>query len=246
LQDVRTHPPLLLTFPHNALLHSGSRYLTDSESETESSDEFSSDEEVHDVIRPKPPKTRIPKQSLDSCARLPRNSSMKPRYRCTLGKFSEHEPSGPRFLSFSHLIQRQSPYIFFDESRGYSFSPATHSNRRSVDGNPSGPVLTQRLPNSNLSIDIRTLNTHLCLRMMEILECSESMWEWVIQYQSNMTKGSDNGAGRHTTSQDVNRPMQSETSLNSTSSINSNESIMDGIAEMTRDDFEMLLVNFEL
>jgi len=61
-----------------------------------------------------------------------------------------------------------------------------------------------------------------------------------------MTKGSDNGAGRHTTSQDVNRPMQSETSLNSTSSINSNESIMDGIAEMTRDDFEMLLVNFEL
>jgi len=216
------------------------------DSETESSDEFSSDEEVRDAIRPKPPKTRIPKQPIDSCARLPRNSSIKSRYRCTLGKFSEHEPSGPRFLSFSHLIQRRSPYIFFDESRGYSFSPATHSNRRSVGGNPSGPVPMQRLPNSNLSIDIKTLNTHLCLRMMEILECSESMWEWVIQYQSNMTKGSDNDAGKHITSQDVNRPMQSEMSLNSTSGINSNESVLDGIAEMTRDDFEMLLVNFEL
>jgi len=218
----------------------------DSESETESSDEFSSDGEVRDAIRPKPPKTRIPKESLDSCARLPRNSSIRSRYRCTLGKSSEYEPSGPRFLSFPHLIQRQSPYVFFDESRGYSFSPATHSNRRSVDGNPSGPVLMPRLPNSNLNIDIKTLNTHLCLRMMEILECSESMWEWVIQYQLNMTKGSDNGAGKHTTSQDVNHPMRSKTSLNSTSSINSNESVMDGIAEMTRDDFEMLLVNFEL
>lgn len=103
-----------------------------------------------------------------------------------------------------------------------------------------------RLPNSNLNADIKTLNMHLCLRMMDILECSESMWEWVVQYQSNIVKRSDNGAGKHITSEDVIWPMQSETSLNSTLSVDSNESVMDGIAEMTRDDFEMLLINFEL
>lgn len=220
--------------------------MADSETETESSDEFSSGEEVRDAIRPKLPKPKAPKESLGNRTRLPRNDTTQSRYRCMLGKSVEYEFNGPRFLSFPHLIQQQSPYIFFDGSRGYAFSPCTHSSRRSVDGNPSGPALMPRLPNPNLNADIKTLNMHLCLRMMDILECSESMWEWVVQYQSNIVKRSDNGAGKHITSEDVIWPMQSETSLNSTLSVDSNESVMDGIAEMTRDDFEMLLINFEL
>ncbi|KAF5360373.1 hypothetical protein D9756_004915 [Leucocoprinus leucothites] len=232
LKDVRTHPPLLYTFPPTALLHSESRYVTDSETETESSDGFSSDdEEARDAIRPKPSEHKA-------------SDGPRSRYRCVLGKPAEGEPDGLRFLTFPHLIRRQSPYVSFDGSRGYAFSPSIHSNRRSVEGKPSGPMRMSRLPNPDLNIDLRTLNMHLYLRTMDILGCSEPMWEWVVQHQTALAKRSSHTNGIHT--RGAIRSIQSEASFNSNASAESDDSIMNGIAEMTRDDFEMLLINFEL
>lgn len=241
--DVRTHAPLLYAFPPTSLLHSESRYVTDTESEPESSDEFSSDdEEARDAIRPKPPKAKIPKNPL-SPASPPRS-----RYRCTPGKPADFEHDEVRFLSLSQLIRQQSPYVMFDRSRGYAFSPVSHPQRRSTDGKPSGPIRMSRLPNSTLNIDLKSLNMHLYLRTMDILGCSEPMWEWVIQYQREFEKKRGvNGSGTPVGAPGgIIRPMRSNASLNSATSLDSMHSVMNGIAEMTREDFEVLLSNFEL
>ncbi|KXN82864.1 hypothetical protein AN958_02138 [Leucoagaricus sp. SymC.cos] len=238
--DVRTHPPLLFSFPPTALLHSESRYVTDSETESESSDEFSSDDEARDAIRPKPPRPKVPK-NIGTAPDLPRS-----RYRCVLGKPTEDAPHTPRFVSFPHLIRQQSPYVSFDTTRGYAFSPSSNVQRRSVDGKPSGPMRMSKLPNQTLNLDVKTLNMHLYLRTMDILGCSEPMWEWVVQYQSDLAKKTS-GPGSHTSPlAGLIKPIQSDASLSSTASADSRASVMNGIAELTRDDFEMLLVNFEL
>lgn len=99
-----------------------------------------------------------------------------------------------------------------------------------------------RMPNPVLNIDLRTLNMHLYLRTMDILACSEPMWEWVMQYQADLAK-------RRTLNGIADRPirhMQSDASLSSAASTGSADPVMGGIAEMTRDDFEILLANFEL
>jgi hypothetical protein len=101
-----------------------------------------------------------------------------------------------------------------------------------------------RLPNRALNIDLKTLNMHLYLRTVDILGCSEPMWEWVVKYQSKRAKRTSNDTGPAPGG--AIRPSQSDASLNSVPSIDPNELIMDGIAEMNRDDFEMLLANFEL
>lgn len=224
-------------------MHSESRYVTDSETESESSDEFSSnDEEARDAIRSKPPKAKIPKN-------LPGvTESSRSRYRCTLGKPTEEEQADLRVLSFPDLIRRQSPYVTLDGSRGYALSPVSHTQRRNSDKKTSGPMRMSKLPNTTLNIDLKTLNMHLYLRAMDILGCSEPMWEWVEQYQEELAKRrSANGNGSHALGPGgLIRPMKSDTSLNSTTSMDSTDSIMNGIADMTRDDFEMLLSNFEL
>ncbi|KAF9450567.1 hypothetical protein P691DRAFT_758075 [Macrolepiota fuliginosa MF-IS2] len=241
--DVRTHPPLLFTFPPTALLHSESRYVTESETSSSSSDEFSSDdEEARDAIRPKPPKSKIPK-NMPRPAELPRS-----RYRSTLGNPEEDNPEVLRFLSFSQLVHRQSPYVTLDGSRAYAFSPVSQAHRRSTDSKLFGPIRMSRLPNATLNIDLKSLNMHLYLRTMDVLGCSEPMWDWVEQYQEEIAKRrSTNGTQPYThTPGGAIRPMQSETSLHSSTSADSTDSVMNGIAEMTRDDFEMLLSNFEL
>ncbi|KAF9644594.1 hypothetical protein BDM02DRAFT_3121636 [Thelephora ganbajun] len=40
------------------------------------------------------------------------------------------------------------------------------------------------LPNKKAEIDIRSLNIHLRARVVEILGCSEAMWDWVREFQS--------------------------------------------------------------
>ncbi len=221
------------------MLHSESRYVTDSETEPESSDEFSSDgDEVRDGIRPKQPKAKIPKNLL-SPAGAPRS-----RYRCAPGKPTDSEDE-IRFLSLSQIIDQQSPYVTFDRSRGFAFSPA-YPQRWSTDGKSSGPGYMSRLPNPILNIDLKTLNMHLYLRTMDILGCSEPMWDWVVQYQRDFEGKNLNGFGAHGTAPGGTIRPTSNASLSTMTSVDSMHSVMNGIAEMTRDDFEALLSNFEL
>ena len=110
--------------------------------------------------------------------------------------------------------QQSSPYVTLDGTRGHALSPAHHT---SVAGKR-----VSRLPTTALNIDLRTLNLHLELRAKEIIACSESMWEWVKEFQRRYGpnfKAPGNG------SLDMTRC---------------------AILEMTRDDFDLLLNNFTL
>ena len=51
-----------------------------------------------------------------------------------------------------------------------------------------GPTAAERaqlsvLPNNKAEVDIRSLNLHLRARVVEILGCSETMWDWVKEFQ---------------------------------------------------------------
>lgn len=75
------------------------------------------------------------------------------------------------------------------------------------------------------------------------------MWEWVLQYQKDFEKKKGtNGFGTPVAAPGGGaiRPMRSQASLSSITSVDSMHSVMNGIAEMTREDFEVFLSNFEL
>jgi hypothetical protein len=140
-----------------------------------------------------------------------------------------------RVLSRRDLIQHQSPYVSFDDSRAYALSPSTA-------GKQVGPMRLSRMPNAALNIDPKTLNMHLHLRAVDVLGCSEPMWEWVMQYQAehqtDFAKKALQGPRI--------RPMQSEASLESMASTVPIDPVMSEIAELTREDYEILLANFEM
>ena len=82
-----------------------------------------------------------------------------------------------------------------------------------------------KLPTTTaLNADLRTLSHHLALRAKEITACSESMWEWVEQFQ---------------------RESATIPNLNVLSNW-SLDMARSAILEMTRDDFDNLLNNFTL
>jgi hypothetical protein len=84
-----------------------------------------------------------------------------------------------------------------------------------------------RLPTTTtLNVDPKTLNLHLALRVKEIIACSESMWEWVEQFQRESAATSV-----------PNLKALSNWSLDTTRC---------AILDMTREDFDLLLNNFTL
>ena len=109
------------------------------------------------------------------------------------------------------------PYVTLDEARGHAFSPFQQASLAAKR--------TSRLPTTTLNIDLRTLNLHLELRAKEILACSESMWEWVEEFQ------------RASATSRPSFSVSGDQSLDMTRC---------AILEMTRDDFDLLLNNFTL
>ena len=113
--------------------------------------------------------------------------------------------------------QQCSSYVPVDETREHNFSPSQQSN---LTGNR-----TSTLPTTTLNVDLRTLNLHLALRSKEIIACSESMWEWVEQFQQESETSIPNLNPASNWSLDMTRC---------------------AILEMTREDFDLLLNNFTL
>ena len=117
--------------------------------------------------------------------------------------------------SLQSLQQQQYPPL--DGSRGHTLPPS-----------PQGDLATKRMSRlpttTTLNADLRTINHHLALRAKEVIACSESMWEWVEQFQREST-----------------------TIPNLNSLCNwSLDLARCAILEMTRDDFDILLNNFTL
>jgi len=90
-----------------------------------------------------------------------------------------------------------------------------------------------------LTIDPRTLNLHLALRAKEVIACSEPMWEWV---QACQNRQASNKCRYRSDSIEV-------ALLGSTNAMNgyNHDALMkNAILEMTRDDFDQMLNNFQL
>ncbi|KAF5385672.1 hypothetical protein D9757_005548 [Collybiopsis confluens] len=109
---------------------------------------------------------------------------------------------------------------------------------------PQSHQLRFRLPNTTMNIDLRSLNLHLALKVTDILACSETMWEWVVEHQERLKKQKrtqeTKTAGRpRSRSIDPNhtprRHKERERSVDQTMAV---------IAELTREDFDDLLRRF--
>jgi len=199
--------------------------LFQSDSETDTDD-------ARDAVIPRPrrPRSTKPKKSSGS------NSSALAPFSHENGELSENH----RWLSMQALLRNQSPYVTLDESRTFGYSPSRMTAfpvKVIKEGSKPSVRRTSRLPNTTLNIDLRTLNLHLALRAKEIIACSESMWEWVLESQANAlaeAEGRDRSGsiGSYTVGDSA-----STTSLNLARNV---------ILEMTRDDFDLLLNNFEM
>ena len=152
-----------------------------------------------------------------------------------------------RFLNIRGLLQRGSQYITLDDRWIYAFSPSSKATFPSATSAPTGKVRNgSRLPNTTMNFDLKSLNLHLALRASEILACSESMWEWVLEHQGRAMdhKGNNSVIGR-VKSGSMDAPSQKSVPSFS-SSRNSSESVRNSLLELTREDFNALLSNFEM
>ncbi|KAH9480652.1 hypothetical protein JR316_0007252 [Psilocybe cubensis] len=222
-KDVRTHPPLLYTFPPLP-----DKPDDEDEDEAQTPHQLPSDSETdmddsRDSSVPKPSKARSTK------SRKSVNSN---------------NTAHPEDINLEALYAKQSPYVTLDGSRSFAFSPAMRAAFTPVKEGQQPPLRRMsRLPNPVLNIDLRTLNLHLHLRAREIIACSESMWEWVLERQAAAEKEAAQAGRFRSGSASIEEYMVGVQATASNSSVNLTQS---AILEMTRDDFDHLLVNFEM
>jgi len=195
------------------------------------SESESDPDEARDAVvpRPKRPYSMKPRKSVGAAPHSDSN-----------GQLSEDH----RWLSVQALLKHQSPYVSLDESVGYAYAPSSRASmptRKTKEGAAEAAQRMSKLPNKTLNIDLRTLNLHLAIRAKEVIACSESMWEWVVEYQDS--NKSDASGPRH-------RSASIETALLGITDAMSNGNTVNltqnAILEMTRDDFDQLLNNFDM
>lgn len=132
-----------------------------------------------------------------------------------------------RYVNVQSLLQHTSRYITLDETRITAFSPSAEIMLSSG----GKKTRTNRLPNVTAHLDLKALNLHLALRTAEITACSEAMWEWVVEY-----KESDRMKMLLPESRDGHLRGSSNLSLDAHKSI----------TELTREDFDNLIGNFNM
>ncbi|TFK27645.1 hypothetical protein FA15DRAFT_145734 [Coprinopsis marcescibilis] len=217
-KDARSHPPLMYTFPPKP-----ARHILDD-------DDSSSDSDDGDFAFPLPPKVeRSPVRSKSS------RKSLSPSSRSGLSDENGELYEEHRWLSMQGLLRQSSPYVSLDGSLGYGYSPAPKSSFNFSVSMGSNGKSESRMPNKTLNIDLRTLNLHLALRAKEILACSETMWEWIRETQhSPRRRGPPRGPS-------FEAPRASG-SFGHSAPPNYRSTVLD----MSRDDFNQLLLNFEM
>ena len=96
------------------------------------------------------------------------------------------------------------------------------------------------LPNQNIAFDIRTLNLHLKARVEEVLACTEAMWEWITEYQTQ-----ERARPRQYTKNGI--LMDAHAHMPHSARQNGDDvRVWDMIATMTRADFETRLSWFDM
>ncbi|KAJ7927980.1 hypothetical protein B0H13DRAFT_1968850 [Mycena leptocephala] len=235
-----------------------------------SSDDESDSDDARNAIVPSP------RRRLSQMTSLPTSILSTPSTPRSASTFSDTSIANEhRWVNTRDLIKRESRYVTLDDARMSAYSPSNRSSfpamapvrapamssGRTPSGlpavdppdalnvgddvhptpTPGGKPGRNRLPNSTLNIDVRSLNMHLALRTAEIIACAESMWEWVLSYQV-----SSRAAGRPRAGS-----LASELPPRTSRMIPlHHDPVMDAfkkaVIELNREDFDSLLVKFEL
>ncbi|KAJ6559101.1 hypothetical protein DFH09DRAFT_519405 [Mycena vulgaris] len=261
-KDVRTHPPLQLTFPPPA---------SQPPLDEPSSDDDTDSDNARNAIIPSPRR----RQSLKAATIA---SSIVPNTPRSTSFGDESITDEHRWVNTTDLLKRESRYITLDDARMSAFSPSSRSSfpvlspDKSASGLPvvdppvpSGSALSvegdglpvangklpvrspeakNRLPNATLNIDVRSLNMHLGLRTAEILACSESMWEWVVSYQTSFH--AERAAGRPRAGSLATELVPHTSRPPTLSSDPATGAFKTAVLDLNREDFDGLLVKFEM
>lgn len=251
IADVRTHPPLQYTFPPAPARKKTRDRRASSDNENDSD---SDSDDAKDAIIPGGERRRSRGSTQSSIQHSQNEDHVAPQVE-------------ERFVSINELLHHASPYISLDDSR-MGFSPALklEFQAEAVSASRAAAIATarrkSRLPNTTLNIDLRTLNLHLALRAAEILACSESMWEWVVEYQERVEaqrKEREKEKERVIQATKRNRsgslevaqqPQPSQSPLLGLGFSNMNGNTTDpvrrNILDLTREDFDGLLNKFDM
>ncbi|KAK7469316.1 hypothetical protein VKT23_003797 [Stygiomarasmius scandens] len=261
-KDVRSHPPLQFSFPPPVV--PSDRRASFVPSVSDISLDSDPDEDAHEAIRPTPPKPlktsrgRQRQSTFSEGQRSPKlgTSPSSDKFYLDNGSGDEEEP---RWLSMQNLVHGHSSYVSIDESRTSAFSPSRRasfkSNRKSSNASITDsifgrapdtesspeikykPLVPLRLPNRNLSVDVKSLNLHLGVRVADVLGCTETMWEWVLEYQKKMHDQKRATTARaRSKSIDVVPPFRPQPS--------SEERLKDAILNITREEYDDLVKRF--
>ncbi|KAG7447987.1 uncharacterized protein BT62DRAFT_747189 [Guyanagaster necrorhizus] len=230
-RDVRTHPPIMFAFPPLAAKQAQHE---DHDSCSEHEHDSDPDEEARNAINPFP--ARPPP---------PPSDQRRGRSGATNNVLGED-----RWISVQNLLHKTSKYVSLDNSKTAGLTPRSAKskpmNKALSSDTPSvlpKKIPTNRLPNTKLHIDLRTLNLHVALRTAEILGCSEAMWEWVLESQREARRkrrDSDAASKKRSRSVDAIRHLREATVEQDP---NDPKAM---IEDMTREEFEALLVRFHM
>ena len=232
LADVRTHPPLQYTFPPKPTRppsHIDVREGSDMGSISDS------DGARHAILPTSKPRS---------------TEKRRISHAFSAGSFSseESEPISEdnRFLNIKHLLRRDSQYIQLDDARIPAFAPSVRPLSSGITSSQASKTRGSRLPNATMKFDLKSLNLHLALRLAEIIACSEPMWEWVLEYQAKAAASkASKPVVRRVKSGFVDQPSQQSSSCLWGPRKSSN-SFRPSVVELTREEFNALLSNFEL
>ncbi|KDQ62491.1 hypothetical protein JAAARDRAFT_170906 [Jaapia argillacea MUCL 33604] len=249
-KDVRTHMPIIVTFPPPSRNHLHDHIVDDDSSS--SSDE----DEPFDAPHNLPPGHR--KVGGDSPA-VAKNPSI-----VNLNRLST-------YVGTKEVMRKTQPYVTVDSTRTSALSPTTRASILAPLNDPRGSTLFQprtsstdeeaslnsasldisetlmssylfegstpglynrtspfvkgnRLPNKTFNFDLQSLQLHLSTRVSEILACREAMWDWVLDYQLAARSSSPKRRRQSGIEDEAKRDL----------------------IQLTRGDFEELLMYFEL
>ncbi|KAJ3747161.1 hypothetical protein DFH05DRAFT_1392853, partial [Lentinula detonsa] len=211
-KDLRTHPPVIFTFPPIPVVE----HLSPKEPDPDP------DEEAQDAIR------------------SPTPSSARTTY---------FEGVPDHWINIQQIVKRESPYIIYDGSRLSALSPSARASILFSKEQPHKPAhdVRFRLPNTTMNIDLRSLNLHLALRVTEILACSETMWEWVLEHQEQARnrKYSRESKAR-TRSQSIGPAHPSSRNNQQPVPESDDDRLKALLAELTREEYDDMLRRFYL
>ncbi|KAJ3992686.1 hypothetical protein F5050DRAFT_1579119 [Lentinula boryana] len=247
-KDLRTHPPVIFTFPPIPVVE----HLYPKEPDPDP------DEEAQDAIRsPTPSSTRttyfegVPDHWINMQQIVKRESpyiiydgsrlsALSPSARASI-LFSKEQS-----ISSSSSLSTISAQLEARKEESTASADADYAADSEID-TPRGTYEIFRLPNTTMNIDLRSLNLHLALRVTEILACSETMWEWVLEHQEQARnrKHSQESKAR-SRSQSIGSAHPSSRNNQQSVPESSDDRLKAVLAELTREEYDDMLRRFYL